>query len=286
MGDRRVVYRGGRLRFTEPEPFVAIALSWRRAYGGVDLTVPHADPEDLVDIVRLFSPVDHPGAYPRNPAGRGWVVHDVADGIDGMVLPNFETPSQLLVPEHLIVGDRRLWPRAPIPAGFGWWRQGWFPRSALAGLRVPEFMDDPRGWPEVTTGWITAEHVARPEPHASFQSGASPGLRIAKLGCGVRIGLHGLSVRGPIDTCLPSSPPTIAVSFDGRPLATRLHLATVELLPDASQANLVWVAQVVPPVRLPTTMPRAGQRDYELLAGVEVRVDGDWVPNDTVSLCE
>jgi hypothetical protein len=48
-----------------------------------------------------------------------------------MPLPNFELHVQQLVPERLIVGDARLWTRAPIPAGFGWWRQGWFPRSTV-----------------------------------------------------------------------------------------------------------------------------------------------------------
>lgn len=58
---------------------------------------------------------EHAGAYPRNPAGRAWVINDVADAIDGMPLPNFETPTQLLSPSHLLVGDRRFWPRAPVP---------------------------------------------------------------------------------------------------------------------------------------------------------------------------
>lgn len=286
FGDRRAVYRDGRLCFTDPEPFTAIELSWRRAYGGVDLTVPHPEPESLSDVFKLFCPESHPGAYPRNPAGRGWVINDVPDAIHGMALPNFETPAQLLSPAHLIVGDRRLWPRAPIPAGFGWWRQAWFPRSALLGLSTPEFIDDPRGFPEVQMGWLHAEQVSHPEPDPSFQSGASAGLRFAKLGCGERLVLHGFSPAGPIDTSLPSSPPAIIVAFDGEPLASRLSLATVELLPDAGLANLVWVAHAAPPIRLPKKLPRPGQLAYDMLEGVVVLVDGERVANATISLRE
>src|SRR5690606_21283555 len=136
--------------------------------------IPHAEPEDIADVFKLFRPEEHPGSYPRNPAGRGWMINDIPEAIDGMPLPNFETPAYLLSPAHLIVGDRRLWPRAPIPAGFGWWRQGWFPRSALLGLSHPEFVDDPASLPEVQTGWIRVEQVEQPEPDVAFQSGASP----------------------------------------------------------------------------------------------------------------
>lgn len=284
IGDRRVSYRGAQLQFSEPEPFTAIELSWRRAYGGVDLSVPHPPVERMLDLFRLFSPEEHPGAYPRNPAGCGWVIHANPSTIDGMALPNFESPSQLLCPDRLILGDARLWTRAPIPAGFGWWRQGWFPRSTLLGLPHPEFLDASHELPEVRAGWISADLVESPRPDPRFQSGASPGLRLAKIAGGEPIELHGLSAQGPIHTRLPAAGPHISVAFEGRRLESRAQLATVELLPDAGLANLVWRAHACPPVRLPTAMPRRGQRDYDPLAGVEVCVDAERVPNETVSL--
>lgn len=285
FGDRRVVRRNGQLCFTEPEPFAALELSWRRAYGGIDPSVLHAPVEDAFDFFRLFTPEQHPGVYPRNPVGRGWVIADAAD-VDGMRLPNFETPSQLLSPQRLIVGDPRLWPRAPIPAGFGWYRQGWFPRSALLGLACPEFVDNPDEFDEARSGWVSADQIVAPQPHPAFQSGASPGMRFDKLGCGERITLYGFSLDGVIDTRLPTVPPKIAVAFERRPLEVALHLSTVELLPDVGLANLVWVAHARAPVRLPTKMPRPNQRGYDMLAGVDVFVDGEHVPNDVVDLCE
>jgi hypothetical protein len=283
FGDRRVIRQHGQRVFSEPEPFTAIELSWRRAYGGVDLSLPHAPVEDMLDFFRLFTPEQHPGAYPRNPAGRGWVIHESA-ALDGMALPNFETPSQLLSPGRLIVGDRRHWTRAPIPAGFGWIRQGWFPRSTLLGLSHPEFYEQAHELPEVRTGWLSAEQIINPEPHPSFQSGASPGLRFDALALGERVVLHGFSLDGVIDTRLPSAPPEILVAFERQPLPVELRLSTVELLPDVGLANLVWAAHARPPLRLPRAMPRPGQRDYEVLAGVDVFVDGAHVPNEAVDL--
>lgn len=285
FGDRRLVRHGGQLWFTEPEPFVALELSWRRAYGGIDLSLAHAPVESAADFLRAFTPEQHPGVYPRNPSGRGWVIND-ASAVDGMLLPNFETPSHLLSPGRLVVGDRQLWTRAPIPAGLGWYRQAWFPRSTLLGLPCPEFVDDPSELDEVRGGWVTAGEVAAPQPHPRFQSGASPGLRFDKLDCSERIVMHGFSLDGVIDTRLPSSPPEIIVAFERRPLDVALHLSTVELLPDIGLANLVWVAHATPPVQLPATMPRRGQRDYDMLAGVDVFVDGQRVPSELVDLSD
>jgi hypothetical protein len=286
FGDRRVHRVAGQLHFTEPEPFTAIELSWRRAYGGIELSLPHEPLADMLDLFRLFAPEHHPGAYPRNPAGRGWVIHDCPGTLDGMPLPNFESASRVLEPSRLIIGDPRLWTRAPIPAGFGWWRQAWFPRSTLLGVPPPEFTDAPEGLPEVRTGWLAAEQVRSPQADPRFQSGASPGLRFASLGLGERIELHGFSPAGAIETSLPEAKPEVLICFERRSLEVDLHLSTVELLPDLGLANLVWVARAQPPVRLPKAMPRPGQLVYELLAGVEVFVDGERVDNETVSLSE
>jgi hypothetical protein len=83
---------------------------------------------------------------------------------------------------------------------------------------------------------------------------------------------------------LPPAPPEVIVGFDRRPLEVALHLATVELLPDVGLANLVWVALARPPVRFPRSVPRPNQRLYELLAGIDVVVDGEHVPNEVTSI--
>lgn len=282
FGDRWVGVRAGQLVFSEPEEFVSLELSWRRAYGGIDLHIPNQPVLEFTDIFRLFTPEEHPGAYPRNPAGTGWaVVRDV----DGLRLPNFETIGDLLTPQRLCVGDRRLWSRAPIPAGFGWIRQGWFPRSAAAGLSVPEFLGPASSLPEVREGWIAAEQVVDPRPCPSFQSGASAGMRFSRLVTGVPLVLRGFHPDGVISTWVPPAP-QISLGFERHELESELRLSSVELLPDTGVANLVWYARATPPCELPKRAPLRTDAAWEPLQGVRVRVDGEAVPNNPIALRE
>lgn len=160
------------------------------------------------------------------------------------------------------------------------------PRSTLLGLPHPPFVDDPQQLPEVASGWIDSGTVSKPAADLRFQSGASPGMRFDGLAADIPIELHGFAAEGTITTSLPSDQPTCAITLERRRLEAQLHLSTVELLPDAGLANLVWRAVVRPPVRLPITLPRRAQRTYELLAGLDVVVDGERVPNDVVELGE
>jgi hypothetical protein len=284
FGDRRVIHHGYGLRFDVPEPFTALELGWHRAYGGIDTTVPLPELDGLVALLRRFTPEEHPGAYPRNPAGRGWAVHDDPRRLHGMLLPNFEDPTQLLTPHRLVVGDPRAWSRAPLPAGFGWMSQAWFPRSALVGLAPPPFIGHEHELPELRLGQLPPDvlgSLEKPAPtamHPNFPIAASPGLHFDRLRHGERIELHGFSPAGSIVTRLPEAAPEIVIAFDRRPLATRVRASTLELLPDEGVATLVWVAEAEPPQRLPRRMPRLGEPAYDLLEGVDVLVDGEPFP--------
>jgi hypothetical protein len=290
FGDRRVIHQGHALRFDAPEPFTAIELSWQRAYGGIDATVPLSELDGIVALLQRFTPEEHPGAYPRNPAGRGWAVNDDPQRLHGMLLPNFEDPSHMLTPHRLVVGDPRAWSRAPLPAGFGWMSQAWFPRSALVGLAPPPWLGAEHELPELQLGLLPPgllEQLDEPTSeamHPHFPIGASPGLHFDRLRYGERIELHGFSPEGPIVTRLPDAAPEIVIAFDRRPLATRVRASTLELLPDEGIATLVWVAEAEPPQRLPRRMPRLGEPAYDLLEGVDVLVDGEPIVKDTMPI--
>src|SRR5690554_1644928 len=76
LGDRRVRWQPGcRPGFGRPESFVELPLSWRRAFGGIDGSVEVPEPADIVELLSAMTPEEHPGAYPRNPAGTGWVIN-------------------------------------------------------------------------------------------------------------------------------------------------------------------------------------------------------------------
>ena len=290
FGERCAIHRRSTIEFSPPEPFTAMELTWRRAFGGIDPTLRLQEMHDIVDFFRRFTPEEHPGAYPRNPAGRGWVINDDPSFIDGMALPNFEDPAQLLSAHRLVVRDPAAWPWSPVPAGFGWTSQGWFPRSALLGLAPPTWLGHEDDLAEVRLGELPRGRLAEladtsPLPTLpDFQIGAAPGLHFERLATGEPIELRGFSVEGPISTRLPEHEPEIMIVFDRRPLATRVRLSTLELLPDEGLATLLWVAEAEAPQRLPRRMPRRGEGAYDPLEGVDVLVDGELIVKDTIPM--
>ena len=92
-------------RLGAPEEVSGVELGYANAYGGFDRRVPTAAPTTFWDALRLTG--DHPGTYPRNQSGKGYLVVD--SPIDGVELPNLEDPDHLLTAENLIVKDPALW---------------------------------------------------------------------------------------------------------------------------------------------------------------------------------
>jgi len=131
FGDREVEWTDGRApRFSAPERFAEMDLVYTRAYGGVDEEMLMGPPQTPAEMVRLMG--DHPGAYPRNQSGKGYVVLDVPR--QGLALPNLEDPDQLLTPESLITGQAEHWYRQPLSWFLDWHFPAMFPRSAYLGL--------------------------------------------------------------------------------------------------------------------------------------------------------
>jgi hypothetical protein len=123
---RRVIGRAGAgVRLSSPDVLTEVPLDERHAYGGVDARVPverestlRVDGEELVP--------GHPGAYPRNLWGKGYIIGE-APGED-LEMPNLEDPEDPLSEERLIVRDPTAWYEQPLPWHAGW-TSGWaFPR--------------------------------------------------------------------------------------------------------------------------------------------------------------
>lgn len=253
FGRREVSYKGpGTLpKFSEPEPFESIEVAWENAYGGFDLRVPVERPKDLSDFLRLK--VDHPGMYPRNPFGRGYVVLRDKDGIDGMELPNFEDPSHLLTPENLVVGDPRLWYRQPLPACFDWFRAHMYPRclffaGADAWYPVPE--SEKANLPEVKIGYLPPDYRNSPErffddPAAAidyrFFNEAPPGMIYPYLKGGEKVLIKGMSPEGDISFDVPS-PPRITIFIKGRAHTPEPVLHTLFVDTEQKKVSCLWRA--------------------------------------------
>ncbi|HEY0136240.1 MAG TPA: DUF2169 domain-containing protein, partial [Nannocystis sp.] len=151
FGERRVSLTGQRLRFSEPAPIERVPLHHGSAYGGRDRggEAVHGNPL-LTDpsLVRGFEGVDldaaSPFIYPRNPAGRGYLVESTPGAVEQLQLPLLEDPTDLLSPERIVAGWVDQWPRMPLPYATGWIDYNWYPRVAFFGI-VPmvDFFEQP-----------------------------------------------------------------------------------------------------------------------------------------------
>jgi hypothetical protein len=133
-GDRFVDRSGDRFVASEPDTFTEMVLGYENAYGGtdeeaeeklgsralIDFFVKHVEREENEEL-SLYS-------YPRNPAGKGYLVDEV--GAVGTPLPNLEFEGDRLRMSELVLPLER-WGERPYPACFDWFSHAWFPRSAF-----------------------------------------------------------------------------------------------------------------------------------------------------------
>jgi len=292
FGDR-LIHRmdGNRLRFSEPEPFTRLPLTWDRAYGGVDPSVPrNEDPGTVEEWLEYLTLVCHPGVYPRNPVGRAYTVNPHAWMLEERPLPNFEDPDDLLTPERIVVGDPRHWWAQPLPAGLGWFGRAWYPRAVLGGL-MPPFPPEQASVREVRMGWLPPDHLSRGEartlddgPDLAFFNGASPGLALPRLRGDEPMRLLGFHPEGERRFALPGVVPDIRMAFRGNALTTSTHLHTLWVRADEDRVWMVWSGTAPTPERLPLTLPTREKPEIDELEGVDVWVDGVKLPHETVDL--
>ncbi|WNG51567.1 DUF2169 domain-containing protein [Archangium minus] len=109
FGDRRWSYSWltGVTR-SDPQPFVEMPICWERAFGGSD---PSAQEHGA------------PAWESRNPIGTGCCWVKSPSRLDGLALPNFEDPHELIT----------SWKDKPAPQGLGFIGRSWMPRLRHAG---------------------------------------------------------------------------------------------------------------------------------------------------------
>lgn len=267
FGRRFADYVNGNLVFTSPEPFESMPLRYENAYGGRDRRfeahlaeeVERSTPaEDLRRARPSFEAVfddNHPLAYPRNRFGKGYVLEDRRDLIEGRELPNLERPSDLLTPERLVVGHPLDWGKQPIPIGFDYLEPSAFPRTALLG--IPQATRIPMSeMPEVERGVLPADYSRgtifegdpeeipdRLHPHGSRC--ASIGLWLPHLLGDETVGIQGMDESRPRLRCsLPGERPRFTGSWpggSGREILGDLLLVAISV--DDRKMSLVWSAR-------------------------------------------
>jgi hypothetical protein len=247
FGRREVQWVGGRPRLGRPEAFVEMPLTYENAYGGLDNRVPI--PPDMRDeymrLVELGMQFDHPGLYPRNPVGKGYVV--LPEPVSGLELPNLEDPSDLLTAERLITGKPEQWHRQPLPWCFDWTPGLTFPRYLHVG--VDSWFPSPQdtNLPEVRRGFIPANLRRSVEQEQMMSPGymqeASLGMVVGTPLAGQAIVLAGMHPDEPeIRFTLPAAP-SIDIVIEGEHFALPPLLTNLVLYPAEKRFTTVFCAR-------------------------------------------
>jgi hypothetical protein len=243
-GDRQVLWNDrGKVQFGSPEPFTELPIVWERSYGGWDRRVPIGiDPMTVADMARLE--FDHPGMYPRNPMGRGYLVVDAP--CEGVLLPNLEDPLQPLNPATYITRDPALWYRQPLPACFEYTNAMMFHR--LCWLGAGAWFHPPAGvkLAEVQAGVLPPDYLSLRGMLVSspqvLQEGAI-GLVFDPLPAATPIIVEGMHPEIPrMEFALPR-PPMVDFSIDGKMYPAPTQLTNVLVEPGQMRISLTYAAR-------------------------------------------
>jgi hypothetical protein len=226
QAEKRVAVFGRRLlrwndrgtpSITRPEPInEPVPLTWENAYGGVDFRVTDPSVEGLSEEAAAFAlEHDHPGLYPRNPFGKGYLVLQEPTAGD-VELPQLEDPNDLLAPDRMITGNPREWYKQPLPWSFAWMHPMMFPRFV-------HFAGGPEAWypgpedermPEVRRGFLQSGYRSEMEkrsldegPDPRFRQGASHGMILHDVPDRAPVRIEGMHPEGKtLRFRLPPSP--------------------------------------------------------------------------------
>lgn len=262
VGDRRVHQRGegARVLFSAPEPFTTMPVRFDRAYGGRDRWAEAARPDPVAERYarRAGVPIAHLSKYlyPRNPMGRGYLVHPDRAALEELALPNLEWPSDQLTPERLLLHASGAWPRAPLPAAFDWVDQSWFPRIAWFGTRLRHAVGAD-AFDEVKKGVLRPEQVVSGEPLVAelderFFRGTIPRLALPAFTgreTVIVVGMHPTERRFRVS--LPTPPELVLEAPGARPRALVPALRTLVVRPELEQIETLWVGSM--PLARPMT---------------------------------
>ena len=239
--------RDGQPRIEDPEPFTEVPIVYESAYGGVDERVRPPGEVTLPQFVMAVMRTDHPGMYPRNPVGKGYVV--APEPLPGLQMPSLEDPDDLLTPARVITRDPAVWYRQPRPACFDWVpiltfpRYVFFDRSVDAWFPAP---DDDR-LPEVRRGILPAGFRAARAGGVQprFFQDAAPELVVPDLAGGEQVRIEGMHPdRAVVEFDLPGPPPSIEFEIEGRREAARPRIRSVLVEPAAGTLDIVYGTSV------------------------------------------
>lgn len=272
FGARRLEWARGVPRLSGPELFTEVPMDWDVAYGGWDCRVPVDAPETVETAARLQ--LDHPGVYPRNPYGRGYVVLD-GPIPEGIPLPQLEDPHHRLTAETLITRDPRRWHAQPLPVGFDFAPAMMFHRFCWLGAEA--WYHPPRGTPlaEVEAGalpinfhdLVTLDPTTDPLPLQFYQE-AAIGLSFPPLEADTPIVVQGMHPeREVVGFALPP-PPSVAFTVEGDSVSLPPQLTNVLIEPGKLAVHLTYVVRR-------EELPRVFIPGIHVMIPMSIQVNGD-----------
>ncbi len=235
----------GVCEFSRPEPFTQMPITWDNAYGGIDKRVPVDEQDPKYYLVQAA--VDHPGLYPRNPFGKGYLVD--ARPNEEYPLPNVEDPKELLTPQRMVTGDPAQWWRQPLSWGLDFVHPMMYPRYCFAYPDTDAWFRGPEDerMPEIARGFLQAgyrsEMSARPRtrgPHPWFLQGGSHGLIFPTLATGAPIKVKGMHPkRREIKMEVPAPPRIVGLHEKGsEPI--NLRMSNLVIWPHEETISATW----------------------------------------------
>jgi Uncharacterized protein conserved in bacteria (DUF2169) len=258
FGERRCDRaHSGRARFRDAGEIEPVDLAWSSAYGGADPVTARlrGDPIERFcsEHGQPYNPCFGSFAYPRNRAGKGYLVEASDEALAACMLPQLEDPAQLLTPETLAVGRPDWWPAGPPVAALGWLSYNYFPRAAMVGL-VP-YVDAER-FPadslfEVQSDVLPAKSIAAVMPLAervtiAVAQQAAVGMRCPDLpAAGAAVVLENLHPRSStLSFQLPAERPQLLLQLPAaEPIELEAKIRTVHIEPDYDRISFVFVGE-------------------------------------------
>ena len=253
IGDRRAHYRSaGDPLFSDPVPFTTMPIRYERAFGGVDV---RSDPKLAC-------------AYGRNHLGRGFAIRNAPEVVEGLELPNIETPTDRLTPERLCCGHFIHMDQLPEPAGLGWYMKVWRPRMLLAGV-MPADAALARELRQACRQAVPPQQremydqTELPPMNFRFFNGASSGLVLPYLSGDELVRTKHLTPDGRLDFLLPGEVPRIEIDIGEGAQSPAVRLHTVMIRLDEGEVDLVWCGAIPYPGR--DWLPEMRRLDIEVL---------------------
>lgn len=232
IGDRTCHYRAGRdPDVAGPKPFTTMDIRYERAYGGVD----------------IYSDPTMPCLYPRNHLGRGFVIKNVREAVEGLLLPNIEDPVDTLTWGRFFTEHFMHWERQPMPQGFGWFAKFWQPRAGYAGVMPADRAVEQelrKAYAEVVPPAQRElyEQTQLPDMDFRFFNGASQGLALPYLKGDEEVRLTNVVPEGRLSFYLPGDQPSLGLDVGLGLQEPPVFLQTVMIRMEDKQVDLVWRA--------------------------------------------